>query len=482
MRRLPLTLLIVVNVCWLMPALALEQPQAQAGNPKLEFIQVSRDGGHFVLSGSGSEFRPWGFNYDHDAANRLLETYWKEEWSAVAGDFEEMKQLGANTVRVHLQVSRFMKSAEETNRESLELLARLLALAQKTALYLDITGLGCYDKKDVPRWYNDLSEAQRWDVQARFWAAVAATCNHSPAVFCYDLMNEPVVTEDKKSRDWTPGAFGDRYFVQRLTLDFAGRSEKQIAKAWVDKLVAAIRRHDRQHLVTVGAIPWAMTWPNAKPLFYSKEVSKNLDFVSLHFYPRKGEVGKALKALTVYNIGKPMVIEEMFPLNCSVADMDQFIEGSKPMACGWIGFYWGKTIAEYKREKGSIADAITLDWLEYFVRKTPDILGPMATQKADRQGKRQVRTVSRQSPRARAKCLGTAPLPPPPPPWGRPGELNWGSCGNPAGRPRAFAVPGTPSCRGCYSARRHERAHFRLPNFATLAILLRRPWRWYQEQ
>jgi hypothetical protein len=101
-------------------------------------------------------------------------------------------------------------------------------------------------------------------------------------------MNEPVLTEDKKTRDWTPGAFGQRYFVQRLTLDFAGRTERQIAKAWVEKLAAAIRKHDRRHLITVGAIPWALVWPNAMPLFYSPEVSTNLDFVSVHFYPKSG--------------------------------------------------------------------------------------------------------------------------------------------------------------------------------------------------
>jgi len=172
--------------------------------------------------------------------------------------------------------------------------------------------------------------------------------------------------------------------VQRLTLDFLGRSPRQIAEAWVDKLVAAIRKHDQRHLVTVGAIPWAMTWPTAKPLFYSKEVSKNLDFVSVHFYPKRDEVGKALKALAVYDIGKPIVIEEMFPLACSIAELDQFIDGSRPMAAGWIGFYWGKTIAEYKREKRSIADSITLDWLEYFVRKTPDSQGLRPRQPVER--------------------------------------------------------------------------------------------------
>jgi len=130
--------------------------------------------------------------------------------------------------------------------------------------------------------------------------------------------------------------------------------------------------------VTVGAIPWALTWPNARPLFYSKEVSKNLDFVSLHFYPKSGEVDKALKALAVYDIGKPMIIEEMFPLNCSVAEVNQFIEGTRALASGWISFYWGKTIAEYKREKGSITDAMMLNWLEYFVRKAPEIVSPVS--------------------------------------------------------------------------------------------------------
>ena len=382
MKTASLSMASLAAFCWITQVLANEQPKVSAAKTGIESIRVSKDGRRFVLSGSGYAFKPWGFNYDHDASNRLLEDYWDEEWNAVVGDFGEMKALGANTVRIHLQVGRFMKSAEVPNRESLERLARLIALAEKTGLYLDITGLGCYKKEDVPRWYSDLDEGPRWNVQARFWEAVARTCRQSPAVFCYDLMNEPVVTEDKKSRDWTPGAFGDRYFVQRLTLDFAKRSPQQIAKAWVDKMMAAIRKHDREHLVTVGAIPWALTWPTAKPLFYSKTVSRNLNFVSLHFYPQNGEVKKALTALAVYNIRKPLVIEEMFPLSCSVAELDQFIEGSKTLATGWISFYWGKTIAEYRQNKKDIGEAIMLDWLEYFAKKTPAILGPVVKEKA----------------------------------------------------------------------------------------------------
>ena len=38
-----------------------------------------------------------------------------------------------------------------------------------------------------------MDEAQRWRVQALFWEAVAKTCAKSNAVFCYDLMNEPIL-------------------------------------------------------------------------------------------------------------------------------------------------------------------------------------------------------------------------------------------------------------------------------------------------
>jgi len=113
-----------------------------------------------------------------------------------------------------------------------------------------------------------------------------------------------------------------------------------------------------------------LVWPNAKPFFYSKEVGANLDFVSVHFYPEKGEVEKALKALAVYDIGKPLVIEEMFPLKCGFEQMDEFIEGSREITDGHISFYWGKTIKQYESEEPkTITGAIMAKWLEYFRSK-----------------------------------------------------------------------------------------------------------------
>lgn len=346
-----------------------QAPCETAAAKRMAWIAPSKDGSHFVCTPTGERFVAWGFNYDHDDAGRLLEAYWTGEWATVVEDFQEMKALGANVVRVHLQVSAFMKAPREPNPDALKRLSMLVRLAEETGLYLDITGLGCYRKKEVPAWYDALPEAERWEVQASFWEAVAKVAAASPAIFCYDLMNEPVLTGGGgEKKEWLVGEFAGSCFVQRLTLDLAGRTREQVVKSWVEKMAGAIRRHDRRHMITVGEIPWALVFPGAQPLF-SKETAKELDFVSVHIYPKKGEVEKALKALAVYDFGRPLVVEEIFPLECGIEELDAFIEGSRPLVDGWIGFYWGTTVEEYARKPQDIRAALIKGWLDYFKAK-----------------------------------------------------------------------------------------------------------------
>ncbi len=142
----------------------------------MEPIQLSKDKHAFVLADSGRRFVPWGFNYDRDAGGRLIEDYWDGEWAKVEKDFADMHEMGANVVRVHLQFGKFMDAADRPDGKQLDRLGDLLKLAERERLYLDLTGLGCYHKKDVPAWYDKLSEKERWDAQARFWEAVAGRC------------------------------------------------------------------------------------------------------------------------------------------------------------------------------------------------------------------------------------------------------------------------------------------------------------------
>lgn len=374
-HRLGLVLAVLLAVPGAAPYAAGPRAIDPPAPPVLELIRPGPDGKHFVGTSSGRRFVAWGVNYDRDDAGRLLEDYWDKEWATVAEDFREIKALGANLVRVHLQLGKFMDAADRLNAANLARLGQLVRLAEETGLYLDVTGLGCYHKKDVPPWYDQLGEAARWDVQERFWKAVAGVGKGSPAVFCYDLMNEPILPGDKKESEWLAGELGGKFYVQRIALDLAGRSREEIARQWVKKLTTAIRTVDDRHMITVGVIPWAQVFRGAKPLFNAPGVGDPLDFVSVHFYPKKGDVEGSLAALKVYALGKPLLVEEIFPLGCSIEEAGRFIDGSRPVCDGWVSFYWGKTIEENERAK-TMPGAIMAQWLRYFRSRAAAMTGP----------------------------------------------------------------------------------------------------------
>ncbi len=332
----------------------------------MDQVQIARDKHSFFLADSGRRFIPWGFNYDHDANGRLLEDYWAGEWAKVEKDFADMHSLGANVVRVHLQFGKFMDAADKPNDKQLDRLGDLLKLAERERLYLDLTGLACYHKKDTPAWYDKLSEKGRWDAQAHFWEAVAGRCAKSNAVFCYDLMNEAIPPSKKVAGGWLVDApLGDEYFVQYISLDPGDRAPLEVERQWIHRLAGSIHEKDKRHLITLGMLPFI---PDRK-------VFDDLDFASVHLYPQAKKVKDSLNVLKGFaDLGKPVLIEETFPLSCSMPEFEEFIDKSDKIAAGWIGFYWGETPEELKKSN-TLAAAFTRSWLEYFQRKTKAMRG-----------------------------------------------------------------------------------------------------------
>ncbi len=336
----------------------------------LPWVAVSKDKKGFALD-TGKPFTPWGFNYDHDEKGRLIEDYWDAEWDKVATDFAQMKRMGANVVRVHLQFGRFMTAADKPDEKALDRLAKLVKLAETNRIYLNLTGLACYHKQDVSAWYDKLTESERWDAQAKFWEAVAARCAKSPAIFCYDLMNEPVVSGTKrKDGDWLGPAFGDKHFVQFVTLDPKDRTRPEVAQQWITHLVAAVRKADPKHLVTVGLVDWSLPGKTLTSGFVPEKIHEKLDFLCVHIYPETGKIDDALKTLKAFNVGKPVVVEETFPLKCAAKDLEALIAKAGPDAAGWISFYWGAPPDKLRGSK-EIKHAILLDWLERFQKLAP---------------------------------------------------------------------------------------------------------------
>ena len=199
-----------------------------------------------------------------------------------------------------------------------------------------------------------------------FWEGIAEYCRRSPAVFCYNLMNEPVVPGGKRGPgEWLLGEFGGFWYVQAIALDQAGRPREDIAREWITMLTSAIRKHDPTRLVTVGLLPNSLPGDPYSSGFVPSRIGPLVDYVSVHLYPKTGKLDEDLKRLHAFNVGKPVVIEEMFPLECTAAELGEFVKRSRADAAGWIGFYWGQTPEELRRTN-TIPASLTLKWLELF--------------------------------------------------------------------------------------------------------------------
>jgi len=333
--------------------------------PAMERVRVSDDHKRFVLDPSGQPFTPWGHNY---ASVDVLQRLDKDK-ARVERDFADMKAAGTTVARVHPEMPMLMLGPTRMDPHGLDLLSQLLDIAQKTGIYLDLTGLACYQINHRMAWYDALDEPARWNAQAFFWESVAKACADSPAVFCYCLVNEPAPS-GKASDAWYFGRMGDVEFCQRLTFDPGTRTADQIFDQWAARMTAAIRKHDPHRPITLGMLPF----PGAY-----KGVSSRLDFVSPHLYPKTGKVEDELKLLKQFDWGKPIVIEETFPLSCGVDDERQFLLQSRGIAAGWIGHWPDQPPATLeqlqKTGKATLQDGIWLSWVNLFKQ-----LGPQMTQ------------------------------------------------------------------------------------------------------
>jgi len=322
----------------------------------MDFVRISPDKKGFVLDPSGDRYVTWGHNY---ASVDIMERLAKDP-ARVEREFAGMKAAGTTVARVHPEMPAFLHGPEKVNSQAIDRLVHLLKIAEKSGIYLQITGLACYKIKDRMAWYDAMDDESRWKVQEFFWSTIARTCAKSPAVFCYDLVNEPAAS-GKRADGWYLGRMGDVDFCQRLALDQPKRSGDDIFREWTKRMTAAIRKHDQRHLVTLGMLPF----PGAY-----KTAAEQLDFVSPHLYPTSKKVEAEIALLRQFDFGKPIVIGETFPLSCGVDDEREFLLKSRTIAQGWIGHWPDESpeqLGELKKQgKATIGQIIWLSWVELF--------------------------------------------------------------------------------------------------------------------
>lgn len=335
-------------------------------------------GVEFVQAISGARFVPVGFNYDHDEDYRLLEDYWVGEWPKVITDFRAMRAAGATVIRIHLQVARFLSGPATMVDVSLRQLDALLQLAVDENLRIHLVGLGCYHRQDVPAWYDALPEPARWETQAFFWRSLARRYRGHPGIFCFDLMNEPVVPGRRRhDKGWLGPEFHGKCFVQFISLDGKQAPRLEIAKRWVTCLSQAIRAEDPDRLITIGLVDWSLEGMDQHSGFTPHEMLPLLDFLCAHVYPADGEVAVAVETVRRFCLGKPLVLDETFPLRCDVQQIDQFLTAVRELASGFMGFYTDQ-VAEPVTPHHHERNQLMRDWLAVFAHQAAVYRGELA--------------------------------------------------------------------------------------------------------
>jgi len=373
-----------------------------------------------------------------------LEDYWNTEWRKVEEDFKEIAGLGFNTVRIHIQFGKFMLGPDAIDGTAFANLDKIIALAGRLGLHLDITGLGFYRKEDTPKWYLEMNDEEMQRAQASFWSHIAKRYANEPAIFCFDLQNEPVIAVEDTSeivgppfedgfhyvnllgRDvrpkwtsWIREKYGNETELKRRWRDFPKhgegfdnlllpaildreRNEDMIdfahdkAKQWARQMRDSIRAHDRNHLITIGLTQWSLPFDDVYSSFAPQIIGEYVDFISIHIHlsgaDKNSNYTDSVMALRAAYVGKPVVLEE-FSFLVPKEARERFINKTLRSASGYFGYYWGKTPSESILE-GSIKASIAADSIERLVRLSEDLKGiPLQRRKGDQTIRASIKTL-----------------------------------------------------------------------------------------
>lgn len=317
--------LILDDGYWRIKHLVRRSPSGRVDSPKsIPSLPKPFTTRNDTLFEGNTPFFPKGINYYPQA------TPWKDFWRNYSADttrkdFELIKSLGFNTVRIFVNYLDFGKG--NLQHEMMRRLADLLDKAEKQDLKVIVTlfdFMGTYRLLDFPATDRQLEN-------------ILTTFATHPAILAWDLKNEP-------------------------DLDY-NHHEKEDVQDWLRYMVRQARKYDPNHLITIG---WA--YPESAGFLADK-----VDVVSFHFYRNPEELGPAIENLRQQTGNKPLMLEEY-----GLSSYRSFIwpaNNSENKQAAYVA-----SIRQTLRKKGNIPSII---WTLYdFTEVGGDIAGGMPWQRA----------------------------------------------------------------------------------------------------
>jgi len=332
-------------------------------------ISVVPDGRGFIERDSGRPYIPFGTNY-YDPNTGWAPKLWRQfDAQKVREHFRVMSEMGVNCARVFLTAGSFQPSAEVIDESALAKLDKMVEIARETNIRLILTGPDHWEGQPA-YWKPDRFTGEAaLEALDRFWEVVGRRYRGEPAIFAWDLLNEPhlpwsVPQWAPKWHAWLHGTYADRKALEAAWSDELTKADEwdnvavpqdrpdtgnprlrdwqrfreHLADEWVRRQVEAIRRADPTHLVTVGYIQWSYPLirsgnPGRYAAFNPHRQARWLDLITIHFYP---------------TLGSPFQSEENWQKNVSYLQaVLAYCHAGKPVVLGEFGWYGGGAPQEH---------------------------------------------------------------------------------------------------------------------------------------
>ena len=388
---------------WVLCGFALIPLLAGTANCATGLIVVGPDGTGFVEKSSHERFVPFGTNY-YDPHTGWAPKIWRQfDPNRVAHHFEIMRDLGINCARIFLTAATFQPDVNTIDEGALRKLDAMIKIANRSGIRLILTGPDHWEGSPA-YWRPDrFAGEQALQALEDFWQALGRRYRGEPAIFAWDLLNEPhmpwcVEAWRPKWNQWLQAKYKDRDAMKTAWTDGLGENEswgnisppddkavrddprlldwqvfrEHLADEWVRRQVEAVRKADPTHLVTVGYIQWSYPFvrtgnPSLYAAFNPRRQAKWLDFVCMHFYPLLGgplesqeawdrNLAYLQSALAYCHVGKPVVLGEFgwygggAPQRLPSWTEDQQarwivaeVEASRSLATGWLSWPFADT-------------------------------------------------------------------------------------------------------------------------------------------
>jgi hypothetical protein len=352
----------------------------------MELIQINQNNWGFIEKGSGKTFVPWGCNY-YDPFTGWAPQLWRQfDPGRVAEQLDSLKTISCNVIRVFTTITNLLSSPRRVRKEGIAKMEKMLSLAADRDLRVIWSGPSLWE--GAPEWWKEQAPYEAYarpdliEAQSVAWRGIARAMSGHPALFAYELHNEPIAP-------WSPTpAMREKWARWRaqkatqapedlpipdepLRLSWSWdlqRFREDLAVEYVARMVEAIRGTDDTHLITIGlhqkSAPFDWYPPDPYAAFNPYRLEHLLDYHSVHFYP--------------HHIWHPNIYRDPFESETGMQEtlwharaVSRYMKaGNKPVVMEECGWYGGGTVYIGNREQPGRSEEQQTAWCTGLVKAT----------------------------------------------------------------------------------------------------------------